>query len=267
MRRWARAIRCAALCAALCAAGGQELSAGTGGESAEELKILPGQWKRTVEPRLAAGRGRPPREHAAFSGPDLLAPLAGECLGAKDGTYEYSVCLFRNVTQRKWRQRRDATVLGVWGHWGGSHEAFQQQGRNAMVFVGGDDCNGKARNTTVHLACAGGRGGGAAPPVPAGEIASVGEVRERDCNYEVDVSVAISCSALAAGGITLDGVGGEVRTGEVKGHGAAASGGDGGAAQDAARVMAEVERIGARIRELQDERQRLVASLDGAGGA
>ena len=42
--------------------------------------------------------------------------MSGQCFTLVEGSYEYSVCLFQNVTQRKTSDRFKA-IIGTWDRW------------------------------------------------------------------------------------------------------------------------------------------------------
>jgi len=51
-----------------------------------------------------------------FSGPDSLSFLSGSCFTSSFDRYEYTVCPFQNVTQRRTSAMKPV-LIGLWGEW------------------------------------------------------------------------------------------------------------------------------------------------------
>lgn len=85
------------------------------------------------------------RDPDPFEGPGFWEPSIGECLVHEDSTYEYTLCLFHNVTQRKKHNANEAYLLGVWGGWIG--DDFTE-----MKYNDGTACSSTVnRQTTVEI--------------------------------------------------------------------------------------------------------------------
>ena len=53
---------------------------------------------------------------SAFSGPDSLSFLSGSCFTSSFDRYEYTLCPFQNVTQRRTTAMKPV-LIGLWGEW------------------------------------------------------------------------------------------------------------------------------------------------------
>mmetsp|Transcript_8590 Transcript_8590/g.12825 ORF Transcript_8590/g.12825 Transcript_8590/m.12825 type:complete len:198 (-) Transcript_8590:519-1112(-) len=96
-------------------------------------------------------------------GPEALMFLNGLCFKEVLDRYEYSVCPFQNITQRRLIGTR-STLLGVWGEWqfpianetsaskdmGGPEDAVVH---DTMIYPNGQSCGRKDRSTVLHLSC------------------------------------------------------------------------------------------------------------------
>ncbi len=96
-----------------------------------------------------------------FYGPEALTVLNGLCFTAAVERYEYSVCPFQNVTQRRLIGpsatllgfpilNSELILLGVWGQWS-TNETSQTY--DTMMFTNGQTCGKKGRSVRLSLFC------------------------------------------------------------------------------------------------------------------
>jgi hypothetical protein len=81
-----------------------------------------------------------------FTGPEYMASLNGLCFTASADRFEYSVCPFHNITQRRVTGGRP-TLLGVWGDW----ESTNNGDIHRMLFFRGQACGQGTRKATVEV--------------------------------------------------------------------------------------------------------------------
>jgi hypothetical protein len=135
--------------------------------------------------------------------------LRDACFSTVEGNYEYTVCLFANVTQRRVNDRL-RVGLGVWDQW---HVAMNgSQMTFVMKYNDGDVCTGDtSRSADVRVIC------GADDltvsnikvsewlgPCQASTVALtlcamgcvVASQEPRTCEYAVDLRLPLPCSAL-----------------------------------------------------------------------
>lgn len=89
------------------------------------------------------------------SGPKSLYFLNGMCFDKSVDRFEYSICPFQNVTQKRIGSVRPL-LLGVWGHWDMSSSSSQfSSTRNfsTMKYSDGQPCALKEKSATVTLQC------------------------------------------------------------------------------------------------------------------
>lgn len=60
------------------------------------------------------GSNRPPNSPY---GPSLIIGMAHECFSTQSGNYEYTLCMFRNVTQKKVSDPKSRVTVGIWEAW------------------------------------------------------------------------------------------------------------------------------------------------------
>lgn len=145
---------------------------------------------------------------AAFTGPQSLYFLRSACLRESFDRWEYEVCPFRNITQRRINGNK-YYLLGVWGHWAEEQpHSFQHMlydhGKGCSSDIPSDDKDPSPEQAMAHLylQCR----ESAAVPVPervAGEegnhrmlkITSVQETSH--CVYNITLSIPLSCDDLS----------------------------------------------------------------------
>ena len=81
-----------------------------------------------------------------FTGPEYMASLNGLCFTASADRFEYSVCPFHNVTQRRVTGGRP-TLLGVWGDWDSANIGANPR----MLFFRGQACGQATRRATIEV--------------------------------------------------------------------------------------------------------------------
>ncbi len=96
-----------------------------------------------------------------FSGPEALTVLNGLCFTAAIDRYEYSVCPFQNVTQRRLigpsstllgtsLPSEKLIISGIWGQWLTNETS---QNYDTMIFINGQTCGRKGRSVRLSLFC------------------------------------------------------------------------------------------------------------------
>lgn len=127
-----------------------------------------------------------------YSGPQGLYFLVDSCFKYSIDRWEYEICPFHNVTQRRVNGYK-AYLLGVWGHWATSRDSPTSFHR--MIYHNGKGCNSDVASSEdkeaarsvaqVTLRC------GADGPVA---IENVHE--DSFCAYNMTLALPISCSLL-----------------------------------------------------------------------
>jgi hypothetical protein len=111
-----------------------------------EIKLVDGVDKKGER---GPNNGLVFHEPSLLSGPESLFFLNGLCFLATQDRYEYSVCPFQNITQRR-IIGSSATLLGVWGEWvtNETHHAY-----DTMSYLNGQTCGRKGRSAQLGLSC------------------------------------------------------------------------------------------------------------------
>lgn len=141
-----------------------------------------------------------------FTGPESLQVLSNKCFMQSFDRWEYQICPFHNITQKRSMGSR-ATLLGVWGHWNKEFvnvtrldENDQETTRsvrvfNSMEYIEGTACDdqnqkdGPRTSATLQLLCG--------PKYSKIEIMSVDH--EKFCEYLVKLAVPMPCELLVEG--------------------------------------------------------------------
>lgn len=111
-----------------------------------EIKLVDGVDKKGER---GPNNGLTFHEPDLLSGPESLFFLNGFCFFATQDRYEYSVCPFQNITQRR-IIGPSATLLGVWGEWT-RNETHQRY--DSMTYSNGQTCGRKGRSVQLGLSC------------------------------------------------------------------------------------------------------------------
>lgn len=111
-----------------------------------EIKLVDGVDKKGER---GPNNGLTFHEPSLLSGPESLFFLNGYCFLATQDRYEYTVCPFQNITQRR-LIGPSATLLGVWGEWtrNETHQAY-----DTMNYLNGQTCGRKGRSVQLGLSC------------------------------------------------------------------------------------------------------------------
>ena len=140
----------------------------------------------------------------AFSGPSSLSFLNNNCFKSHLDRYEYTVCPFQNVTQRRTVGQSKPIVMGVWGKWvfdeensiidaNGSVSSMKMY--NKMEFVDGKECGGnEVHQSILHLDCGNDDAAGGLSVPSAVTITEIDE--SIHCKTFFYLNVPISCSLL-----------------------------------------------------------------------
>lgn len=111
-----------------------------------EIKIVDGVDKKGER---GSNNGLQYHEPDLIYGPEGLFFLNGVCFTGTADRYEYSVCPFQNITQRR-LIGSSATLLGVWGQWN-TNETHQSY--DSMLYSNGQTCGRKGRSVQLGLLC------------------------------------------------------------------------------------------------------------------
>lgn len=130
-------------------------------------------------------------------GPESLYFLNGHCFSKTSGRFDYTICPFQNVTQRRSIGQRGSTLIGVWGDWlttinSTFHpihgEDFQLRHYNAMRFVDGKNCgDGRQHYSSVlNFKCD--------YEKEDFDVLGVEEDESNSCNFVITLGVPLACS-------------------------------------------------------------------------
>eukprot|EP01039_Chlorochromonas_danica_P001385 gene1385-1506_t len=146
---------------------------------------------------------------AAFTGPQSLYFLSSACVRESFDRWEYEVCPFRNITQRRINGNKNY-LLGVWGHWvedqpHAFHHMLYGHGKGCSSDVPSDDKNASPEHAMAHLylQCRESR----TAPVPErvagegsnhGRMLKITSVQETShCVYNITLSIQLNCDDLS----------------------------------------------------------------------
>lgn len=114
-------------------------------------------------------------------GPESLFFLNGLCFNKTEHAYEYFLCPFQNITQRRLSGNFQSHLIGIWGYW---------SSLKWMHYIDGQDCgNGIDRSAVVELVCD--------YDGENFEILSVKEEINTSCRYRIQFGIPMPCSILA----------------------------------------------------------------------
>ena len=123
-----------------------------------------------------------------FYGPPTLGFLDGMCIKHEVGRFEYTICPFQNITNKRVSSHR-ISLLGRWDGWSpfGSDDPTLFYNYSLMQYGRGDACGGDTKTATLVLGC--------------GELYSKVEVVDVDenigpCDYSIVLGLPIHCSLL-----------------------------------------------------------------------
>lgn len=129
-------------------------------------------------------------------GPESLYFMNGYCFAKTVGRFDYSICPFQNITQRRSIGQRGHTLIGVWGKWLTSlnttnhvnGEYIHTRHYNAMRFVDGKSCgDGRQQHSAVmKIKCD--------YEKDDFEVLEVEENILNSCNFEIILGVPLPCS-------------------------------------------------------------------------
>lgn len=122
-------------------------------------------------------------------GPEALRFLQGKCFDGRFDRFDYTVCPFHSIAQRRINGQR-ATSLGVWGYWvnddvvidNGQGEALLH---NKMKYVDGKSCGSGKITTVLELRCE-----------YEGDFTLISVKEESFCYYSAVLGMPISCGLL-----------------------------------------------------------------------
>ena len=121
----------------------------------------------------------------SFYGPEILSILVRSCFMKSHERYEYTVCPFHNITQRRVGSTSVANLLGVWGHW---ELEINQDSEYAVYsklrYFDGELCGIREKRSFLNLRC----------DQDNFEITNVDDSVHCDFNFEINVP--IPCSML-----------------------------------------------------------------------
>lgn len=97
----------------------------------------------------------------SLCGPEDLYFLSGSCFSKSIGRFDYSICPFQNITQRRSIGQRSHTLIGVWGSWAPQanisidSNGYHNEEFTTMRYVDGKSCgDGRHRySATMTLRC------------------------------------------------------------------------------------------------------------------
>lgn len=119
----------------------------------------------------------------ALSGPESLYFLNGLCFMKSIERFEYNVCPFQNVTQRRITGNYP-TILGVWGNWveprGGTNQIKTYK---TMNYIDGKSCGDGTVDTKLELECG-----------HDGPFDVLGVDDSAFCSYSIRLGVPLACS-------------------------------------------------------------------------
>lgn len=134
-------------------------------------------------------------------GPEDLYFLNGRCFDTTVGRFDYSVCPFQNITQRRSIGQRGSTLIGVWGYWlsSASNSSFITTGPEIMRaqqiaeytnmrYIDGKSCReGRQRfSADVQLRCDyDGEGF---------QVLGVEEDEDNACRINISLGIPLPCS-------------------------------------------------------------------------
>mmetsp|Transcript_11167 Transcript_11167/g.11595 ORF Transcript_11167/g.11595 Transcript_11167/m.11595 type:complete len:278 (+) Transcript_11167:60-893(+) len=144
-----------------------------------EVKVVDGIDKKGER---GSSSGLSYSEPEQISGPEALFSLNGHCFLASVDRYEYSVCPFQNITQRR-VIGPSATLLGVWGQWS-LNETYQVY--DTMIYSNGQTCGRKGRSAKLVLSCG----------HPTFEIFSKSVKESSTCEHEMILGIPLACNLL-----------------------------------------------------------------------
>jgi hypothetical protein len=155
----------------------------------------------------------PPVPSANFYGPESLLSLSQNCFLENFDRYEYQICPFHNITQKR-VMGSHVTLLGVWGFWNAAKvnitlptadvstenenedhisQVEERMIYNSMEYVEGVACDtakgGPQTSTTLHLTCG--------PTYKKFEILEV--QNDKYCEYSIKLAVPFPCALLIEG--------------------------------------------------------------------
>jgi hypothetical protein len=120
-----------------------------------------------------------------ISGPESLHFLNGVCFNKLVDRFEYNVCPFQNITQRRITGNYP-TILGVWGSWqdaSGIQQANQIVDFKTMNYVEGKSCGESKVDTKLILECE-----------HNGEFEIISVDDSTFCTYVVKLGLPMACS-------------------------------------------------------------------------
>ncbi len=124
------------------------------------------------------------QEPEPINGPESLYFLNGLCFAKSIDRFEYNVCPFQNITQRRITGQY-ATILGVWGSW----EESKNTDRNGVreykrqKYVEGKSCGESKVDTTLILECG-----------HKGDFEILAADDNTFCTYEIKLGLPVACS-------------------------------------------------------------------------
>lgn len=144
-----------------------------------------------------------------YSGPSSLAFLKGQCFSATMEKFEYQLCPFHNVTQRR-LMAQSWQMLGVWGKW---KHGLERDIGGTMLYSSENACAGDERSVEVRIHCL--PPSSYPPSSPSTSDFLIGAVDESEaCRHIIDFKTPLPCvlfkeiasslSTSANGGIGLD---------------------------------------------------------------
>ena len=134
-------------------------------------------------------------------GPEDLYFLNGRCFETTVGRFDYSICPFQNITQRRSIGQRGSTLIGVWGYWlpslsnssyiptvPGNMRDQQLADYTSMRYIDGKSCReGRQRfSADVLLRCDNGGEGF--------QVLSVEEDEGNACRINISLGIPLPCS-------------------------------------------------------------------------
>ena len=134
-------------------------------------------------------------------GPEELYFLNGRCFDATVDRFDYSICPFQNITQRRSIGQRGRTLIGVWGYWlppssnssivssvPGTLRSEPIAEYTSMRFIDGKSCReGRQRfSADVQLRCD--------HSDEHFQVLSVEEDEENSCRINILLGIPLPCS-------------------------------------------------------------------------
>ena len=123
-----------------------------------------------------------------FYGPPALGFLDGICIKHEVGRFEYTICPFQNITNKRVSSHR-ISLLGKWDGWT-IHDSTDPNllyNYSLMSYGRGDACGGDTKSVTLTLDCG--------EEFNALEVVNVDE-NAGPCGYSIVLGLPIHCSLL-----------------------------------------------------------------------